>query len=75
MADITPDERLREAVGEYIQAAQCVPFAGTDEQNAALEVAAKALIDAHNEAMFAARNRPCINAAVKVERKPWWRFW
>lgn len=63
---MTPDERLREAVDRFLHAANGIPFGGTDEQNAALEIAAKALIDARNEAMFAARNRPCINAAVKV---------
>lgn len=60
---MTPDERLREAVGEYLRA-----LADTE-----YDVSWKALC--RLRAVYNEDPRPCINAAVEVERKPWWRFW
>lgn len=75
---MTPDERLREAVKLYMSAACCVPLCGTPDQNRAVEVAAKALVDAYNDAHQAAlvaNSRPCINAAVEVEKDRSWFGW
>lgn len=60
---MTPDERLREAVGDYLLAVARSSSYATYE-------AFRRLRAVYNE-----DPRPCINAAVEVERKPWWRFW
>ena len=75
----TPDERLREAVLAYMKATRNVAILGDPEHREAFHRSHKALVDAFNCANSAANMkrdpRPCINAAVEVERKPWWRFW
>ena len=76
---MTPDERLREAVLAYMKATRNVAILGDPEHREAFYRSHKALVDAFNCANGAANMkrdpRPCINAAVEVERKPWWRFW
>lgn len=68
---MTPDERLREAVGTYLDAVQ------RRYDAASIETENRVMIERSRlrQAYLAAIDRPCINAAMEVERKPWWRFW
>ena len=69
---MTPDERLREAVGDYLLARQRAKMDPDAASIEAWDTAHERLVRVfiHEE-----DPRPCINAAVKVGRKPWWRFW
>lgn len=66
---MTPDERLREAVKEYLAAIDRRYAEDNIENRNRLMILRSMLRDAYK----ATQDRPCINAAVKVE--PWWRFW
>lgn len=68
---MTPDERLREAVKNYLAAIDR-RYAEDNIENRNRSLIMRSML---RDAYKATQGRPCINAAVEVERKPWWRFW
>lgn len=69
---MTPDERLREAVRMFIVAQQELSLCRCRETELANELAFRNLVETYRATEDL---RPCINAAVEVEKDRSWFGW